>query len=189
MFDAFADHIIKSQQVAGGDTFAIRRVGYQDTRLRCFRILLERHRFQFDVFGQACATDILLGNLDSGRVDIRTVAFESELAFLAFVVIDAVEQFLVEVDPFLESELLAVDTRGDVQGDHSRFDQQRTGTAHRVDEIGFTFPACLQNHTGSQYFVQRRFGLFHAVSAFVKAFARTVDRQGTIVVRDMYIDV
>ena len=155
--------------------------------MRGFRILLERQYFQVDVFSKSGTADILLGNLDGCRVDIRSVAFESELAFIAFIVIDTVEQLLVEVDPFLESELFAVDARSDVQGDHGGFYQQCTGAAHRVDEVRLAFPACLQDHTGSQYFVQWGFRLFHTVT--VEALTRTVDRQGTIVMGDMYIDV
>ena len=135
MFDTFADHIIKSQQVAGRDTFAVRRVGYHDTRLRGIGILLEGQCLQVDVFNESGTAYVLLCDLDSSRVDIRSVTFESELAFIAFIVVDTVEQFLVEIDPFLESKFLAVDTRGDVERDHSRFDQQGSRTTHGIDEV------------------------------------------------------
>ena len=102
MLDTFADHVIQSQQVACGNTFSIRRVGNHDTRLRGFRILLERQYFQVDVFSKSGTADILLGNLDGCRVDIRSVAFESELAFIAFIVIDTVEQLLQAVDVAVE---------------------------------------------------------------------------------------
>ena len=77
--------------------------------------MLERQYFQVDVFSKSGTADILLGNLDGCRVDIRSVAFESELAFITFIVIDTVEQLLVEVDPFLASERFAVDTLRDDQ--------------------------------------------------------------------------
>ena len=71
--------------------------------------------------------------------------------------------------------------RRNIQGDHRRFDQQRTGAAHRIDEIRLAFPACFQDHTGSQHLIQRSFRLVHAVTTFMQALARTVDRERTVV--------
>ena len=181
MFDTFTDHIVQPQQITTGNTFSIRGIGHHDARLGSLRALLERLGPQFDIFHQAGTTDILLGNLDRRRIDIGTITFEIKLTFLTLVVIDTVEQFLVEIDPFLESKLLTMHARRNIQGDHRRFDQQRTGTAHRIDEIRLAFPACFQDHTGSQHFIQRSFRLIHTVTAFMQALARTVDRERTVV--------
>ena len=114
MFDAFADHVVQPQQIPAGNTFTVRRIGHHDARLRSLRALLERLGLQLDIFHQAGATDIFLGNLDRRRIDIGSITFEIKLTFLTLVVIDAVEQLLVEIDPFLESKLLTMHARRNI---------------------------------------------------------------------------
>ena len=102
--------------------------------------MLERFHLQIDIFHQASATDILQGDIDSGLGNIGAIAMESELTLPALIIINTIEQFLIIVHPFLESELFPMDTRSDIQGDHGSLDQQCTGTTHRIYEIRFSFP-------------------------------------------------
>ena len=173
----FADHTVQFADIIGRDTFAIRRIRDEDARLRRFGELLKRQRLQFDVFRQARAPDIFFGFLDGYRRDIRPVAFERKFAFGGVVVVNLVEQVAVEIRPSLKGKALSVDTRGDVQGDHGRFDQQGARSAHGIDEMRLATPSCFQDHTGGKHFVEGRFALCRSITALVKALARTVDGQ------------
>ena len=72
-----------------------------------------------------------------------------------------------------------MNSRRDTQGNHCRFNQQCSRSAHRINKGAFAPPSRFQNHAGSQHFVQRSFGLCHTISAFVQRFARTVERERT----------
>ena len=145
------------------------------------RDLLEGLYRQIDVLHQTSTPYILRGDVDRRLRDIRAVALIFEFLLLAIVVIDTVEQLLVVIDPFLESELLAVNTRSDIEGDHRRLDQQGTRTTHGIHEIRLAFPACLQDHTCGQHLIQGRLRLGYPITALMQRLAGAIDRQRTIV--------
>ena len=89
------------------DTLAIGRIHHQDARFRSLCVLLEGHRLQRYIFAHACSSHILHRDVDGLLRDVRPVAHEIEATLLAIVVVDAIEQFLIIIDPLLESELLA----------------------------------------------------------------------------------
>ena len=181
MLQTFPDHAVQTQQIPAGNTLAVRRIRHQNTRLRRLCILLERLSLQFNIFHQTCTADIFAGNIDGLLRDIRAITLKRKFAFLAVIIINLIEQIGIIIDPFLESKFLPVNTRRNVQGNHGCLDQQCTRTTHRIDEIRFAFPACLQDHAGSQHFIQRSLRLIHPITALVQAFTRAVDRQGTVV--------
>ena len=86
--------------------------------------MLEGHRFQRYIFAHACSSHILHRDVDGLLRDVRSVAHEIEATLLAVVVVDAIEQFLIIIDPLLESELLAIDSRSNVECDQGGLDQQ-----------------------------------------------------------------
>ena len=103
-----------------------------------------------------------------------------ELAFLAVIVVDGVEQLLVEVNPLLESELFTEHARGNVTRYQGGFDGDGSRTTHRVYQVTFTFPAGHQYHSGGQDLVQRSFHRFLAVTAAVQGFTAGVERKCTL---------
>ena len=57
---------------------------------------------------------------------VRTVDVVGELALVAIVAAQGVEQIGIEVFPLLERKVLAEDAGRDVQRDECRFDEQRS---------------------------------------------------------------
>ncbi|MNO99399.1 hypothetical protein D3C76_911680 [compost metagenome] len=83
--------------------------------------------------------------------------------------------------PGAEAPALALEVGGDVGGDHRRFHQERTDTAHRVSQRpavgGNTRPAGTNQHGGGKVFLERRSPLLQAVTALVQAVPRQVQGQ------------
>ena len=168
MFQAFAYHLIKIKQVARRNTLAIRRVS-DDNALFCrlFK-LLERLNLQDYIFSNTGSLHVMSGNFVSFRIIVITVDFMIELALLRIIIVYRIEQILIEVFPFLESELLTEYARSNVTCYKSRFDRNSTRTTHRVNQIAFASPSGHQNHTGSQYLVKRSFYLLLTVATTMK---------------------
>ena len=90
-------------------------------------------------------------------------------------------------EPGGEAPLLATQVRRHVGGDHRRFDEERTDTAHRVSQGaafgGNAWPAGTDQDRRREVFLQRRRTLLQAIAALVQAVAGKVegeDRFATI---------
>ncbi len=110
-----------------------------------------------------------------------------ELAFLAVVVIDGVEQVGIIVIPLLERILLAEHARIDVAGDECRLDQECSRAAHRVDQIALAIPTAQADDACCQHLVDGRIGLCLTPSALVERLATRVERQSHLVAIDVHV--
>ena len=108
-----------------------------------------------------------------------------ELTLLRVVVVYLVKQVGIEVGPLLKGKLLAEQARCHVVGDECCLDEQGTGTAHRVDEVGFSLPAGHHNHAGSQHLIQRSLYRLLAIAATVERFSTGVKTQCALVFCNM----
>ena len=179
MFQTLTNHLVQSKQVIGGDTFTIR--GIHDDNglfLRLFK-LLERLQFQCHILGYACRFYIMCCYFVRFRTVVISVNLMRKFALLAIIIVNLVEHLRIEIHPFLKCESFAEYSRSDVSCYQCCFHRNRSRTAHRVNQVTFAAPSCHQNHTGSQYFVQRSFYLFLTVSATMKRFSGRVQRQRT----------
>ncbi|MNZ59523.1 hypothetical protein D3C78_775660 [compost metagenome] len=84
-------------------------------------------------------------------------------------------------EPGSETPLLAAQVRRDVGGDHRRFHQERTDTAHRVGQRAAfgrdTWPAGTDQDGSREVFLQRCRTLLQAIAALVQAVAGQVEGQ------------
>ena len=185
MLQPFANHLIRAQQVGCGDTLAIGRIGHHDALLLRLGEVLEVALRHGDVAGQSGSLDVQKCRIDRLDVDIVAINVVVELALLGVVIIDFVEQFGVEVGPFLESILLAEQARCHVVSDECRLDKQRAGAAHGVDEVTLALPAGHKDDAGCQHLVDGRFDGLLPVAAPVQGLAAGVKAQRTLVVGNM----
>ena len=91
-----------------------------------------------------------------------------KFTLLTVVIVKLVEHIRIEIHPFLKCKSLTEYARSDVSCYQCSFHWNSTRTAHRINQVTFSPPAGHQNHTGSQYLVQRSFYGFLAVTAPVK---------------------
>ena len=189
MFEPVAYRFVEPQQVARREPFAIGRVGDEDTFGRgCRFIPLEGHDFEVDVFGHAGTLDVLGGNVDGPGRDVAAVYAVGKFAFVAVVVVESLEKFLVEVLPPFEGKALAEDAGIGVGGDEGGFDEKGTRAAHGVDEVFLAVPAGFEYHAGRQHLVDGRLGLSHTVAPLVERLARTVEREGAAHLRNVQVE-
>ena len=174
MFQTLAYHSVQSQQVFRRNTFSIRRVGDDDTLFLWLFELLERLYSQYYILAYSSSLYVVNCYFVSLWIIIVSIDFVSKFTFLRIVVIDRVEQLLVVVFPFFKAEFLTEYTRSDIAGNQSSFNRNCSRATHRINQIAFPSPSGHQNHTGSQYLIQRCFYLFLTIAAAVQRFARTV---------------
>ena len=108
-----------------------------------------------------------------------------ELALLGVVVVDAREELLVEVGPFLEGEAFAEDARRDVARDECGLYGDCSRSAHGVDEVGVTLPSRHENHASCEDLVEGSLDTLLSVAAAVQGVAAGVEGQCGIVAGDM----
>ena len=175
MLEYFANHAVCSEQVWGGYSFAVWRVCHHYGLVLWLLEVLEVGQGHADVLGQSGGAYVQVGFLYGVGVDVVAVYMVVELALLRVVVVDAVEEFGVEVGPFLKRIALAEHAGSHIAGYEGGFDKQRPGAAHRVDEVGVAFPSRHENHSGGEHFVKRCFNGLLPVAAAVQAFAARVE--------------
>ena len=152
-----------------------------------------------DPFGHGLALDLHhvlhLGVLDVAAgyghglgIDVAATDLEVEGTLGAVIVVQVLEQFLVEIRPLLEGETGAVDSGVDVGGDQGCLDQERSGAAHRVGEVGVTAPSGGHDYAGGQDLVDGRLGLLLAVSTLVERFTAGIQRDGDAVAVDVHVE-
>ena len=154
MLQALANHLIGVEQVGRGDALAIGWVGHHQGRLGRLLEVLEVLQLHADDLCQTGSTHVQTSLCHGLRIDVVAIDVVVEVALLRVVVVDLVEEFLVEVGPFLEGELLAEQAWTHIAGDEGCLDEQCAATAHGVDEVGLAAPARHQDHTGCQHLVE-----------------------------------
>ena len=156
MLERAADVAVQAQDVVGGDTLAVGRIGHHDGGfgglLQVAHVLLT----DYDVVGNAGGLRILRRNGNGRMVDVVAVDFMVKLALLRVVVVDSVEKLGVEVLPALECKLFAEHARVDIPCDKGSLDENGARAAHGVDKVGLAVPSRQENHPSRQHFVERR---------------------------------
>ncbi|MNC10853.1 hypothetical protein D3C75_585340 [compost metagenome] len=160
-------------------TLTVRRVTDNRTN-RTFwqRVGQFSHVFDFiaDDIAQTRTTGIGARAFDNPKVIIRTIETRSvftqtftrtTLRFGG----DLFPQIDIVIRPAQETPVLAMQTRSAIGGDHCRFNQQRAGTAHRIEQRITRLPARTHHNGGCQRFFNRRGASAIAVAALMQAFA------------------
>ena len=153
MLEAFADHLICAEKVGGRDALAVGRVHHDDALLSRLGKVLEVLLRHGDVLRESSCAHV--HGCRVHRLDVAVVGIDMvfELAFLRVVVVDAVEEILIEVGPFLEGKLLAEHAWRNVARNEGSLNGDGSRTAHGVDEVALAVPSRHENHAGSQHLV------------------------------------
>ena len=141
-----------------------------------------------DVLAQSGSLHVHVGGVHSLHVDVVAIDMMIELSLLRVVIVYLVEEFLVEVGPFLECKLLAEESGGHVAGNKSCLDEQCARTAHRVDKVGVALPSGHENHSGSKNLVEWCLHAFLAIASAMQALATGVERKGALVLSHMDVE-
>ena len=124
---------------------SVRRVTDESASLGNQLDVVEVAAFQFNVFVESGALDVGACDGDGLALDVAAVNLVSELTLGAVIVVNLVKQVGVVVGPLLESVMVAIDTRRDVGGDESRFDEERARAAHGINQVGLAVPPAQQD--------------------------------------------
>ena len=111
-----------------------------------------------------------------------------EGAFLVAVFFNCVEHVGVEVGPFLKGKFAAEAPGRNVACQHAGFYCYGSRAAHGVDKVAIAFPTGKHYQPGGEYFVHRCVHGSRAPATLVQALARGVERKGTVIVGDMYVE-
>ena len=142
---------------------------------------------QLDIFDQTGVLDVGTGNGDGLALDVAAVNLVGKLALGTVIVIHLLKQVGVIVGPLLEGIMVAVHARSDIGSDERSLDEERTRTAHGVNQVGFPVPAAQQDNAGCQYLVDGSIGLCHTPAALEQGVTTAVERQGNLTSGDMDI--
>ena len=140
VLQAFTDHLVGAKKVGCRDTLTIRRIGDDDALLRRLCKILEVLLLDGDIAGETGSLHIEQRRIHSLDIHIIAVDVMLELPFLTLVVVDVVEEFGIEVRPFLKRIFVTEQAGSHVLGNQGGLDQQGTGSAHRVDEVRVSLP-------------------------------------------------
>ena len=110
-----------------------------------------------------------------------------EVVLGAVIVVDALEEFAVEVGPFLESIALAEHARRYAARYQRSLYAERAAAAEGVDEVCLSMPSAHHDDAGGQYLVERCCHALLAVAAAVQALAAAVEGEGGVVLSDVYV--
>ena len=177
MLQALANHLVCSQQVGRRNALTVGRVGYHDALLLGLGEHLEVLLRDGNIASQTSSLYIQARRVHGLDVDVVTIDVVLEFALLRVVVVNLVKQVGVEVGPLLEGKLLAEQAWSHVAGYQRSLDEQRTASAHGVNEIRLARPARHQNHTCGQHLVQRGLDALLTIAATMQRLAARVERQ------------
>ena len=155
VLQTLAYHLVGIEQIWSRDTFAIRRVYYENALLGRLCEVLEVGTIDGNVVGKTSSTHVKTSCVDCLHVDVVTIDMVCKLTFLRVVIIDSIEKLSIVIRPLLESELLAEHARTHVMGNKSSLDGECARTTHRVNEVGLAMPSGHKNHTSSKHLVER----------------------------------
>ena len=110
-----------------------------------------------------------------------------ELTLLTVVVVDLIKEFCIKVCPFLKGVFLSKKTWRHVLRYKGCLYENRTRTAHRVNEVSLASPTGHEYHTCCKHFVQWSFNAFLTITTAVERLSRGVKGERAVVLRDMDI--
>ena len=175
VFELCANHFVQSEQVGCGDAFAVWWVGDDDGFFcglcEVGKVLL----CDADFFAQSGCFDVGCCCGYGVSVDVVGVDVVVEVVFSGFVFVDAVEEFLVEVGPFLEGVFFAVYAWCDASCYECCFDGYGSAAAHWVDEVAFAFPSGEHDDACCEDFVEWCFYGFLSIASEMEAFSAGVE--------------
>ena len=188
-FQSRSDATVEHVDVLGPQTLAIGRIGdeYPLGRVVC----PFRHRLagKFHHVVDSRRLDVSSGYAYGFRIDVSAVDLIGIFPLCGIIVVYLLEKFLVEIRPFLKSEMLAVDARVYVGRDKGCLHQESTGATHRIDEVGVAPPAGLHDYAGGEHLVDGSIGRFRAVASFRERLAAGVERYGDPVVGYVHVEL
>ena len=188
MLEPLTYHLVRAKEVGSGYTLAIRRVAHDDALLRRTLEVLEVGLLHGDVAGETCGPHVHACRVHGLDVYVVAVYVVLELTLLRVVIVYAVEEFLIEVGPTLESELLAEYARAHVVGYEGGLYEQRARAAHRVYEVGVALPSRHEYHAGGQHLVERSLHGLLPIAAAVERLAARVERERGLVLGYVYVE-
>ena len=168
-------------------TFAVGRVTDERTTLGHQFDVVKVATLQFDILVQTGILDVGTSNGDSLALDVAAVNLVGKLALGTVIVIHLLKQVGVIVGPLLEGIMVTVHARSDIGSDKRCLDEERTRTAHGVNQVGFPVPTAQQDNAGCQHLVDGRIGLSHTPAALEQGVTTAVERQGNLTSGDMDI--
>ena len=177
-----AEILVEVQQ-AGliAQALTIGRVTDHQTGLVLVRTRLEGSQFalvDLDPVRQPGALDVVAPRLDQARIGLITTNPQRRLGqarggALFGLGVQALPEGRHVAEPGREAPALTLEVGRDIGGDHRRFHQEGTDTAHRVGQRpasgGNPWPAGADQHRGGEVFLQRRGALLQAVTTLVQA--------------------
>ena len=191
MLESFAYHLVQSQQVGCRDTFSVWWVSDDDTLLLRLGKVLEILQGNGHLLAKTSSLHVASGYLHRLAVVVVSIDMVLKLPLSAIVLVYALKEFAIEVGPFLKGILLAEHSGGNATCYERCLHGKSAATAHWVNKVALTSPACLQDYTCCKNFVQRSLHCLLAVAAAVQTFARTVQCQGAVVFchMDVQLDI
>ena len=181
MLELLANHLVQTQEVRSRDTLAIRRIGDDDGLLARLGEILEILQDNIDVLAQTGSLNIVGGNLHGLTIVVIAVDVVLELTLTAVIIVYAAEEFRIKVRPFLESILLAEDTRRNTTRYECSLDGNGAATTHRVNQVTLAIPLSLQYDTRSEYLVEWSLDSLLTVATAMQALTRRVQSQGAVI--------
>ena len=187
LFQAVADAPVELVDIVRFQTVSVGWICHHHARLGVFRPFRQGTARDLHHLLHLCRPHVPACYGHGLRVDVAAVYLEGELTLVAVVIVEPLEEVGVEIGPFLEGEMRAVDARVDVGGDEGGLDQECSGAAHRVHEIAVAPPSGLHDDAGGERLVDRGLGLFRAVTALRERLSARIERDGHAGVLDVYV--
>ena len=188
MFQTRAKFLINVQKVIQYKTFTIWRVHNHHCALLWLNKILYVTALNFDYIVHHCRLDVTACTCHHAAIHIVTVDLMLEFAFCRVILVYRTEQFAVEIVPLFKSISLTEHTRCNVTCYERSLDGYSTRTAHRVNEVTLTVPACKHNHSGSKHLIYRSRTCFHAITTTVQRLTRAVEGQSTVLACYVYVE-
>ena len=208
------DSLVQAQQVGRRDALAIRRIR-DDEEVRASLVACRRRGdapglvgssihdrggqrklrltevglLDGDVLSQARSLHVASRDAHSLRVVVATIDVMGELALAGVVVVDALEEFAVEVGPLLEGIALTEHARSDAASDQRCLDTQRAAAAEGVQQVALAVPTRHHDDGSGQDLVERSCYRLLPVATAVQTLAAAVQGQRSVVVRDVDVEL
>ena len=112
-----------------------------------------------------------------------------KVVLAGLILVDAVEEFLVEVGPLLEGIFLSIHARSNAAGNEGSLDGDGSAATHRVDEVALALPSCQHDNACSEDFIQRGLYRLLPVAATMQALSTGVEREGAVVLCDVDVEL
>ena len=175
LLESGSDTAIEVCHIIGLQSGTIRRIHHEHTGLGILCPVGHRAAGEFDHLLHLGA--LYIASCDSFGIGIYIAAIDLivEVAFGRIIIVDFLKEFGIKIGPFLESEILAVDTGIDIGRNKGCFDEECAGATHWICEITIAPPSGLHDDTGGEHLIDRGFCLSHPITAVGEGFATGVE--------------